>query len=52
MVKYLRLDSNIKSKSSNTTYLNSIKTFNKLLKKLRLVKLLRLDSNIDSKPPD
>ena len=33
MVNVLRLDSNIKSKSLNNTYLNIIKIFNKLFKK-------------------
>ena len=35
---YKRLDSNIQSKSSNNTYLNIIKIFNKLFKKLNIIK--------------
>ena len=33
-----RLDSNIKSKSLNNTYLNIIKIFNKLFKKINIIK--------------
>ena len=33
-----RLNSNIKSKSSNITYLNIIKIFNKLFKKMKIIK--------------
>ena len=38
MVEILRLDSNIESKSSNNTYLNIIKIFKKLLKKINIIK--------------
>ena len=33
----MRLDTNIESKSLNNTYLNIIKTFNKLFKKLNII---------------
>ena len=36
-IKIWRLDSNIESKSSNNTYLNIIKIFNKLFKKLNII---------------
>ena len=38
----LRLDSNIESKSWNSTYLNIIEIFNKLLKKLNIIELRNL----------
>ena len=42
-----RLDSNIESKSSNITYLNIIKIFNKLLKKIKHHRIAKFGSNID-----
>ena len=42
IVVFKRLDSNIESKSSNNTYLNIIKIFNKLFKKLNIIELRNL----------
>ena len=42
MLEWRRLDSNIESKSSNNTYLNIIKIFNKWLKKLNIIILWNL----------
>ena len=42
-----RLNSNIESKSSNSTYLNIIKISNKLFKKMNMLKNRKFSSNID-----
>ena len=41
-----RLDSNIESKLLNNTYLNIIKIFNKLLKKIKHHQIAKFDNNI------
>ena len=38
----MSLDSNIESKSSNNTYLNIVKIFNKLFKKMNIIKMQNL----------
>ena len=42
LLENTRLDSNIESKSSNNTYLNVIKIFNKLFKKFNIIHLRNL----------
>ena len=48
-VQLLRLDSNIISKSLNNTYLNIIKIFNKLFKKINIIESRNLEVTLTSK---